>query len=410
MRFIRMLSMFLCLALVLTSVGCAESETGAASSASKSGSTVPSSQTALASSQEISSDAVSSETASLTPSQEEASSALEAVTYDPKTVRVVGNEGKWKLTGRTAVVKDDFVEDAMAFDHPTQGFLFNADCEGTVTLHLSLANKMHFLVRVDGEGHDVVIEQGGADVSLVMAEDLPRGRHSFEIYRCNELYHGLGTVNAVELNGALLPYEAPEKDLKMVFIGDSAAAGEGILSRPGDERTYVHSDATVAYAFLTGEALNADFYVMAQSGMNLDTDTNQSNSCYNTYEKVCRTRPELGDYDNTKEDVDVFVIGLGHNGWSKFSASEMKEQIEAFIKRVRADHPGAKIVWCYGTLTSNHGTSIGATVRNMAKTDSNLYYYQFQHPDSGTANNHPTDEANRQDALELAAFIRDNVL
>ena len=417
MRFSRILSLLLCLCLLLAVVGCAEGETGSASSlalssgkAASSGAASKAASAASLSSGADASEATSAETSSLASSQAETSSAPEPVTYDRKTVRLIGNESKWRITGRTAVVTNLLGDTAMAYDHSAQGFLFHADCEGSVTLHLSLPAHMHFLVRVDGEGRDIAVEDDLKDARIVLAEGLTRGKHSFEIYRCNELYSGAATVNAVELNGALLPYEAPKRDFKMIVLGDSITAGNGMYTPKGAERTYRDSDATHTYAFLAAEALNADFYIMAQSGMNTDPDASQDNSCYNYYDRYCWKRKDLGAYDNTKEEVDVFVIGLGTNGWSKFSKDDMLKQIRALITRVRADHPTTKIVWCYGQLDNSKGASIGATVRSMMQTDDKLYYYQFKKPNNASGNQHPTAEANERDAQELIDFIRSNVL
>ena len=377
----RVLSLLLCLALALAAVGCDGGTTAALSS--------------------------------LAPSStgENVSSEAEVVLgpYDHRILRVVEEEGNWRITGRTMHVIDDFAKDAMAFDHAAQGFFFDADCEGTVTLHLSIATDMHFLVRVDGQGRDVELANNVADPCLVLAEGLTRGKHSFEVYRCNELQSGVASVNAIELDGTLLPYEAPKKDLTMIVLGDSITAGEGILSRPGMKRTRMHSDATATYAFLTAQALNADFYILAQSGMNTNDKSTDGASYTHLYDKISWKRDALALYDNTKDDVDLFVISLGTNG-GKFTDEELTAQIQALIDRVRADHPRAKIVWCYGQLTLGRSATVRAAVEEKMATDDKLYYYQFTTPNSGTANGHPTDEANAIDAQELTDFIRSNVL
>lgn len=379
MRISRILSLLLCLCLLLAVVGCAESETGS-----------------------VSSKAASSAAAAASSEAEEVSSEPEPGPYDHRELRILGNEQYWRLTGRSMTVIDDFGLNAVGYDHSAQGFFFNADCEGTVTLHLSLNTDMHFLVRVDGESRDVRVPHLVQDPLINLAEDLPRGKHSFEIYRCNELQTSIGSLNSIELNGTLLPYEMPKKDLKMIFLGDSITAGEGITSVKGVERTAMHSDATLTYAFLTGEALNADFYLLAQSGMT-------TTSCYNYYDKISWKRNTEALFDNTTEDVDVFVISLGTNR-GKLTDEELAAQIRALITRVRADHPTTKIVWCYGQLDNSKGASIGATVRSMMQTDDKLYYYQFKKPNNASGNQHPTAEANERDAQELIDFIRSNVL
>ncbi len=376
---VRVLSFLLCLTLAMTAVGCTQGETGS-----------------------LSSLAVSSVSSGSSSEAEEISSGPALGPYDHRVLRVLGSEAYWRLTGRSMTVVDDFGQNAVGYDHAAQGFFFNADCEGAVTLHLSLNADMHFLVRVDGESRDVRVNRLVQDPVIRLAEDLPRGRHSFELYRCNELQTSVASLDAIELDGTLLPYEAPDRDLKMIFLGDSITAGEGITSVKGEKRTFMHSDATKTYAFLTGEALNADFYLLAQSGMT-------TTSCYNYYDKISWKRSTQATFDNAGEEVDVFVISLGTNR-GKLTDEELAAQIKALIARVRGDHPSAKIVWCYGQLVNGSGGVIRAAVEELAVTDANLYYYQFKVPNNASGNSHPTAEANARDAQELTDFLRGTVL
>ena len=410
MRTIRILSLLLCLAMVLAAVGC----TG--------GETTSSTETASAAS-----DAASI-TADVSSEEEEVSSEPELGPYDHRIALLTENEGKWRVTGRTAEVMDESGNMGMIYDQPAQGFFFQADCEGDLIIRLSTkivkqnADKTystHFLVRVDGQEQDMTITHTTAvelKDKFTIATGLARGKHTVEIYRCNECLKSQCVVYGVELDGTLLPYEAPKKDVKIAFIGDSVTSGSCVYSTNREEDSFIGdpSDATKSYAFIAAELLNADFTVASRSG-SYTIDDGQPNSIYWTYNYVSRSRSQ-DLYDNTKEDVDIFVISLGTNDHNKkngeriFTDDQIKEGITNLLTRVRADHPKAKIVWTFGQLSTDGAATVKSTVNAFAATDGNTWYYQYTTPNSQGGAWHPTAAAQKVDGEELAAFIKENVL
>ena len=337
------------------------------------------------------------------------------------TVRLADCPACWRINGRTMPVTDRAGNAAFSYDHAGQGFFFNADCEGDVTLTMAMSTQdvpnktyLHFKVWTDGIEIDVTVDAGEEEriVTLPVARTLPRGEHKFEIYKCNEQISGLCSLIALDLDGTLLPYEAPKKDLKMIFLGDSVTSGAQLFAINGvDQGKNWHTDATRSYAFLTGRALNADFYVASRSGSYSARD-GKVDSIYWTYDYYSRRRGEIL-YDNAKDEVDIFVISLGTNDISPqrgFSDEQIHDNVQALIRRVRADHPAAKIVWCYGQLSIKRPELIRTAVEEMMAEDAKLYYYQYTQGNALGGFSHPTAEAHARDAKELTAFIQANVL
>ena len=336
-------------------------------------------------------------------------------------IRLADCPACWRINGRTMPVTDKEGHAAFSWDHAGQGFFFNADCEGDVTLTMAMSTQdvpnktyLHFKVWTDGIEIDVTVDGGAEEriVTLPVARDLPKGEHTFEIYRCNEQISGLCSLISLELDGTLLPYVAPPRDLKMIFIGDSVTSGAQLFAiNDVDQGKNWQSDATRSYAFLTGRALNADFYVASRSGSYSARD-GKADSIYWTYDYYSRRRGETL-YDNSKDEVDVFVISLGGNDAEPkrgFSDEQIHDNVQALIKRVRADHPTAKIVWCYGQLSSKRGEVMRGAVEEMMKNDAQLYYYQYTQGNGLGGFWHPTAEAHARDAKELADFIKAHVL
>ena len=439
MRFVRTLSFLLCLALVLTAVGCAEgTPSGGASSAAASkvssaasvASSIEEATSGDASSgaaSETVSDAASADASSTTATSVSDASSTAAVSsqapvvYKETVYDVAGNTDKFHINGRTmAVTAAVSKKQGMIYDHAGQAFCFIADCEGDVTAQIEMKTQnvenkydLSFIVRVDGAQTKVTLNGNGSfDIyELPIAKGLSRGEHVFEIYRCNEAVSGLVTLMSVTMTGAPLTYQAPQRDLKMVFLGDSVTCGSGLDGSAANSGKNILSDATRSYAFLCGEALNADFYIAGRSGTYTAKD-DSPNSVYYTYDYISRRR-STALYDNTKDDVDVFVISLGSNdtnSTNNFPNDKLRDGIQALITRVRADHPNAKIVWTYGQLSATRESVIKGAVQEMMATDSNLFYYKYRYGNNQGGAWHPTAAAHARDAKELTDYIRNTVL
>ena len=421
MRIFRILALLLCLTMVLAAVGCTEGETASsAETASVSSATQSATESAAESETESAADSATADLSSAVETP--ASSQEELSPYANRTVDLVDAAGKWRITGRTMQVIDDNGREAMSYDHAAQGFFFNADCEGDVSVNISIKfvsktlgeYRTDFLVCVDGKETYVTVKSAAAEDACVIpvASGLSRGKHTFEIYRCSEYLKALGALTSITLNGTLLSYEAPTKALKMAFIGDSVTSGSGMYALNGkeDDATRDPSDATHSYAFLCAKELNADFTVASRSGSYSIKDGSKD-SIYYTYDYVTRDRSNTL-YSNNKEAVDIFVISLGTNDCDTkrgFSNQQIHDSIQALITRVRTDHPSAKIVWTYGQLNKTRLSVVKGAVEEKMANDANRFFYEFTQEDSSGGWSHPSAQAQARDGKELAEFIRTTV-
>ena len=358
------------------------------------------------------------------PSSQSASSSFSSINtssvvvndYKPITYKIAEETDKFYVNGRTMAVSTADAQNGMLFDHAGQGLLFTADCEGDVSIDLALISEdsegkdyQLFSVRVDGIATDVLINSNPTETvrTLSVAKDLPRGKHTFAIYRCNEAMLGRATLLTVKMNGLAENYVAPEGQLKMVFLGDSITAGHGTRAVNGAEDQYhnKYRDATYTYAFLCGEALNADFHLIARSGMATTGRPDATNNANLYYEYYSYERPERVKYDTSKEDVDIYVISLGTNdgGWSK---KLVKANATALVERVRKDHPNAKIIWTYGQMATDYKDVYSSIIEELGGAEANLYFYMFSQPNRDGGATHPNAEAHAKYAKELTDFIR----
>lgn len=323
----------------------------------------------------------------------------------------------------------------ITMDDTAAGILFRARCSGTVTVEITARmtdstfaayNFLYFTVFVDGERQEERLKISGTTrkpqaFTLTLAENLPKGDHTFEFYRQTESQKGLVTLEAVTLDGTFL--KPPEKKLRMEFIGDSITAGYGNLSaaEPNAGSPDIE-DGTQSYAFLTARELNAAHSILAMEGHGLVGGWGREYNVPKTYPYTSwyRDHTEAGLY-GFEDPADVVVVNLGTNDWAtrtqaqygnNITTLDFKNAVKSFSETIRAKNPDAKIVWAYGMMvsgTSGYNTAIVEAVAGMGGEKSGLYTVALPFGNHG-AGGHP-DIAEQQAAADtLTAFLKERVL
>ena len=186
---------------------------------------------------------------------------------------------------------------------------------------------------------------------------LPQGRHDFEIVKITESANNSFAVISVETDGVFLPKEE-KAGLKLEFIGDSVTTGFGVLAKEtyGEYKTK-EQDFTKAFPYLTAKALSAAYCVTAAGGWPIYKSKYAPYAIPDYYENVDLLRNEE-KWDFSAYTPDVVVVTLGTNDFSYLAdlpAEQEKEErgevfrhFLAFVKRLLALYPAAKIVLFYG--------------------------------------------------------------
>ncbi len=328
-----------------------------------------------------------------------------------------------KINGRYAVTKTDTKtgsKPCISFDHTAQLLAFNADCEGDVVIDMTAASladegreEKYFLVVVDGVEERMLVNgmRGTeAKLSLTIAKNLKRGKHTFEVYRQFELTNGICNLVSVTMNG--VPTERPKnKDLYIEFFGDSITAGFGNLTT-SDDQVNTHypdkSSGTDTYAFYTAKALNADMSAVARSGLAFSYGITGT-PIQTFWRETSYARADLGEYKPERQP-DIVVVNLGTNDHYNYEDKGMtREQLyEAavkFLQMVRKDRPNAKIVWVYGMMGDKIQDEIKQAVEEMGGESKGYYFYAAKRGQNG-GSAHPA-KADHQVASEgLVEFIK----
>lgn len=236
-------------------------------------------------------------------------------------------------------------------------------------------------------------------------------------------------IHAVKCDGELLP--VAEKPYKIEFIGDSITSGEGAIgAREEEDWIPMWFSAVDNYAYLTAEALNAEYRIVSQSGWGVLTSWDNNPRCNipERYEYVCgvlegEKQAALGAFrenDFSAWQPDIVVVNLGTNDGSALSQKEGVAQAEhlaafeqaaqRFLAKLRTHNRKAHIVWAYGMLGLLMMPAIGRAVDKYKKQTGDDRVSVFQLPEMKDetvgARNHPGKLAHEQAANALAGHLK----
>lgn len=325
-----------------------------------------------------------------------------------------------KTQGRTTL-KDG----ALWLDFSASGVEFSAYCEGKVALNLNVKSQkstdatyggIYFTVIVDG------VQKARAEcrilttgtVELVLAENLPAGNHTFEVYRQTEHRNGEVGISSIVMNGDF--NEKPEDNrLYIEFIGDSISTGFGVLgdTSVSEGGTAVWQDATKAYPYLTAKALGADFSDVCYSGIGAKygwQDPNMLN--FYPYQRWQYDRNT--QYNFNARQPDVVVIALGTNdismeGEKGITVEQRLAGYQELLDMVRAKNPNSKIVWIYGMMKDDDNARIPAIIEENGGAAEGLYSLELVTNTAG-GGWHPNAAAQQKFADDLVAYLNSDVL
>lgn len=279
-----------------------------------------------------------------------------------------------------------------------------------------------FMVEVDG-GEPFKINFTEADSLITLADSLAFGPHSVRVAYAIEGYEKHPEFRGFTLRGEdarLLP--APERPkLKMEFIGNSITCGYGTEAESGDIHfSYDTENHTLGYAYLTARELDADFNVVARSGIGM----------YRSYGGPREGTPERmpAEYDRTmlyepgylwdhsSFHPDIICINLGTNDTSldDYDIDLFTTAYKKFLAHLRMLHPEAKIVLLTGSML--HGKAmddVKGALDSLADPEKGIYRFDMseQTGDLGYgADYHPSKAQAAKMAGELTAWLRENLL
>ncbi len=305
-------------------------------------------------------------------------------------------------------------------------------------------------VRVTVDGYEVArtILMPGVTVLPVFLKLNPEVRRTVRLYKEHQATGQTLRVQAVLTDGHF--EEPPKRTFRMEVMGDSLTAAEGLgaSANEKDWRPFIFGTRG-HYAFLTGEAIDADVRIYALSGWGVACSF--TNNPYDVmpryYEQVAGMLKSQSAIDNGSQeavdfdefDADLVCINLGTNDMGAFSSkawtdpkdgkvyklesdenghptekglATLRDAILSTFKTVRKCNPHARILWLFGMYSANE--YLAKTVKEAIALfgDANVDFLRVptMRPETKGAHGHPGPASHREVADALIAYLKEKPL
>ena len=219
------------------------------------------------------------------------------------------------------------------------------------------------------------------DTTVTVFDGEEKRDAEIRLIKLSECTQSLMALDHIETDGAIEPL--PERQVRMEFIGDSITCGYGVEGiDPEAPFTTAVENAVKAYAFLTAEALNADAVLTSFSGYGIVSGFTEDPAVPNERELVPPIYEKEGwnpfrlPSGKQIQDIsrnfgafqpDYIVVNLGTNDLSWCTGIPERKHLfgdryAAFLKTVRKNNPGARILCTLGVM----GTGLNDEIKRAA--------------------------------------------
>ena len=421
-RFLAIVSLILCVASMLSSVGCSIDDGGdsseSATDAYSESITESLKKTEKKTEKRTNKKTTAKKETELIPGVSTTKENLTSKTYNFANMSLI-NQSYFKFLGRTKVSQDGLIFDTSCATLEFQGYM-----TGDVVIEIQ-TKKNHdygnsfFTVYIDGKRSETRFEVGSNKTAkLTIASFTGKYFHNIKIVKQTEFKWSLATVKSLEIKGILS--KAPkEKELYVEFFGDSLTAAYGNIGKAGvsngDSPKY--EDGTQSYAYIFANAIGADYSMMSRSAAGINQCWSNS-PIIDYHKKFSKDRSsEAFDIANARKP-DLIVIHLGANDYNvardpKYDGGEviLNSEKRAFVdggkKLINYLNDGygkdITIIWAYDP---NEGfpTEVKEIINSFGGESAGYYTIALPYTDKG-ADAHPTVKEHEKHAKQLQDLI-----
>lgn len=272
-------------------------------------------------------------------------------------------------------------------------------------------------ILVDGKQYGERVATSTGNKKVVVASAIPAGEHTIAVIKDTQPATSRNNYNnilTVSFNGEFL--EAPaEKDLYLEFIGDGYMVGFGALGKGSSSsasKIIDETSVTSSLPYLTAQAMDADYSVVAHSQIGLATKAGAYN-LRTLYDNQYAYR-DLDVRYNPDRKPDAIVIHVGMD--DTLETLPMGEYIVAckeFTQDVRAYYNDQTIpvVWVYNTLYHTvRAGEIEALMKYMGGASANVYALKLSYGANGSGSTetdrYPSAEDHQKSADILVPYLK----
>ncbi len=331
-----------------------------------------------------------------------------------KTYTMADMKAQLKVLGRSKEYGT-----SISGDWSACGIEFAAHCKGDVAVTVTVIKipednyeaGSYFTAYVDGIRDETryLATEGTHDV--VIARDLPEGDHHFRIARQAHNTHCNLNYDAVTIDGELNARPA-DRDFYIEFLGDSITCAWGVYT-DGDLEAYPASDGTSSYAFLTADALGADYSMVCRGSWGFMAKVPGCN-IPDVYSYICysRNREDLYDFEAARKP-DLIVINLGTNDteWQKDDDKKVafKAKVEAFLDDLRGKNGNMPILYVYNMMNRSCVDMVQEIFEKRGGEEAGFHTLELPRGDKN-GGVHPTIPNQKAASLILTEYIREHFM
>ena len=322
------------------------------------------------------------------------------------------NKDSLKISGRSHEL-----ENGIACDFTASGIEFNAVLAGDLKLTAKCSGETYYTLYLNGVRQPRIKLDTTAEKTYTIATNIPAGEYNVKLVKQTHIGHTTSDLIAITMCGSFK--EAPKnKDLFIEFIGDSITCGYGVEGYPTAGVSYYGTaefcDATQAYAYKTALQLGADYSMISVSGWSVLPDANNSSYVPGIYGQTSFKRSSQAYTPDRTADVVVVHLGTNDIAYRDNYETDFVTYAKAFLEDIAAMHPGAAIVWAYGSMSSGEKLAglekkVKTIIEEMGGSEWGFYCVKVP-TNTAAGNGHPSAEGHSQTADILAEFIKENCL
>lgn len=259
-----------------------------------------------------------------------------------------------------------------------------------------------------------------------LASELPKGKHSIEIFKRTEWDRGKTFFYGFQIEGdpKVLP-RSPSHKRKIEFYGNSITAGYAVEDTSGmDSPDSTYTNNYLSYAAITSRHFNANYRCICKSGIGITVSWFPL-IMPELYDRLDPTDPN-SKWNFSLYTPDIVVINLLQNdSWivnlpdsehfkMRFGTNVPDDEYiinayQQFVTNIRIHYPKAKIICSLGSMdAAKEGSKwIGYVKKAIANINDNTIYTHIM--PFIESSGHPSIKDQNEMANSLIGFIEENI-
>lgn len=322
--------------------------------------------------------------------------------------RISLTDSRLYLMGRTEALPDGGVR----FGYPGVTTRLAFYGKGLWLQAHSTSDQSHLEVIVD-DGEPRVVQLSAQSQRITLLDQAAAAEHQVTIIHRGETWHGVVTLEHLEISGELLdPQPLPTR--KILVLGDSVTCGEAIERTTDCQKNSRWWNPRLSYGMLTAAALDAQVHLVCYGGRGLVRSWNGRTDELNLpdyAELAIADQAAPVTWDHATYHPDLILSAIGTNDFS-LDIPERENYIAAYValvERLLELHPQAQIALTEGAILD--GEKKAALTQYLQETQHQLnnarvHLVPSNHYPGDSCDAHPTKAQHSAMASDLTPHLK----